>query len=186
MKINPLRKFSRTGDKKDKRGVALITVLAMVSLAAISVLSFFSLAITEQRSSEAFISGVRAQQVAEQAVNMVMSQIERGTYHGVGTTWASQPGAIRVWDTNSNQANKIYKLYSDEEMYTTTALSIADDFTEISQSDWTSKPHQYVDLNEPVIRGEKVFYPIADPAAAVLPDWPGKIGGSISENEGFG
>ncbi len=182
MKTNPLKMLLPSNGKNEKRGVALITVLAMISLAVISVLSFFTLAVTEQRSSEAFVSGVRAQQVAEQAVNMVMTQIEKGTYHGIETTWASQPGAIRVWNprdpgASGGGATRIYKLYSDDEMFASSAISIQNDFDDFSKQDWTTQSHKYVDLNEPVIRGRKVYYPIVDPAATILPEWPNTIGG---------
>ena len=43
------------------------------------------------------------------------------------------------------------------------------DYSEIQN--WDAKPWQYVDLNEPVIRGEKVYYPIVDPAARNYPKW---------------
>jgi hypothetical protein len=50
---------------------------------------------------------------------------------------------------------------------------------------WSTRPETFVDLNEPVIRGEKVYYPIVHPMASVLPEWSRPLGGDQDGVEGF-
>lgn len=174
---------------RDKKGVALITVLTVMALTTILVLTFFSLATSERAASNTYSHGLHAHQVAETAVNMVIAQIRKGTYtEDPGTrltdrrAWASQPGAIRQWE-NDGLIEGIYKLYSDDEMITTDPGSIEEDF--LTSSSWSTLPAHYVDLNEPVIRGEKVFYPIVHPAATIVPKWPDVIDNDRDGVEGF-
>ena len=176
---------------RDKKGVALITVLTVMALTTILVLTFFSLATSEQRASNTYSHGLHAHQVAETAVNLVIAQIREGTYTEVpGTSlsqrkaWACQPGAIRRWD-NKGVLDNVFKLYSDEEMVADDVKSLQDDYSDLRG--WSKKPAHYVDLNEPVIRGEKVYYPVVHPAATVVPNWPKKIPGEEDDNgvEGF-
>ncbi|MDP4792595.1 MAG: hypothetical protein NWR99_11985, partial [Verrucomicrobiales bacterium] len=49
--------------KKDKKGVALVTVLTVMALTTILVLTFFSLATSEHRASNTYSHGLQAQQV---------------------------------------------------------------------------------------------------------------------------
>lgn len=181
MKI-PQKLFRRATSAKNKQGVALVTVLTVMALTTILVLTFFSLATSEHRASNTYSQGLQAQQVAEQAVNMVIAQIREATTIGTTNAWASQPGAIRNWDSNGNETFA-YKLYSDDDMKTLDWTEFSADFT--SMQDWDQKPNHYVDLNEPVIRGEKVYYPIVHPQAATEPKWPRPIGNDDAGIEGF-
>jgi Tfp pilus assembly protein PilX len=145
---------------KDRRGVALITVLTVMALTTILVLTFFSLATSEHRASNTYSQGIQAQQVAEGAVNMVISQIrEATTTERPGDSlqnriaWACQPGAIRRW-TNNGTIDSLYKLYSDDTMKTDQANEFSKDYGDLNG--WSEKHSHFVDLNEPVIRGQKV------------------------------
>ncbi len=159
--------------RTNRKGVALVTVLTVMSLTTILVLTFFTLASSEHRASKTYSQGLQAQQVAEQAVNMVVAQIREATTVSENPTnikvWASQPGAIRTWNQNGT-FDRIFKLYSDDIMKTDDQLGVKGDYSDISK--WADQPDHFVDLNEPVIRGEKVYYPIVDPTASVLPEWP--------------
>lgn len=165
-----------------KRGVALVTVLTVMALTTILILTFFSLATSEHRASDTYSKGIQAQQVAEQAVNMVIAQIREATTVGVDKAWASQPGAIRRWKS-SGSVDHIYKLYSDDRMKVTDPKEMQTDFGELR--DWNDKPAHFVDLNEPVIRGEKVYYPIVSPTASNMPEWPKELDGDQDGVEGF-
>ncbi|NRB75616.1 MAG: hypothetical protein HRU46_14735, partial [Verrucomicrobiales bacterium] len=59
--------------RTNRKGVALVTVLTVMSLTTILVLTFFTLASSEHRASKTYSQGLHAQQVAEQAVNMVVA-----------------------------------------------------------------------------------------------------------------
>ncbi|MDF1739701.1 MAG: Verru_Chthon cassette protein A [Verrucomicrobiales bacterium] len=167
---------------KSRKGVALVTVLTVMSLTTILVLTFFSLATSEHRASNTYSNGLQAQQVGEQAVNMVIAQIREATTAGTKIAWASQPGAIRRWDDSGKEENA-YKLYSDDLMKTDNWGEFKADFDDAQN--WSGQPAHYVDLNEPVIRGTKVYYPIVHPRAADLPQWPKAIGDDDAGVEGF-
>lgn len=178
--LQPSRLFS-----KNRRGVALITVLTVIALTTILVMTFFTLATSEHRASNTYSQGLQAQQVAEQAVNVVIAQIREATVLDAGErpiAWASQPGAIRVWEENGGQG-MAYKLYSDDRMVTKDWTDFNKDFADAQT--WSTRPDHFVDLNEPVIRGQKVYYPIVHPSAATEPKWPKPLGNDRDGVEGF-
>lgn len=170
--------------KERRKGVALVTVLTVMALTTILVLTFFSLASSEHRASNVYSQGLQAQQVGEQAVNFVIAQIREATVQTGGEVraWASQPGAIRTWYSNGQESDA-FKLYSDDVMKTGRWEDFKADFDDLAG--WSLKPEHFVDLNEPVIRGEKVYYPIVHPAAAILPKWPKPLGDDKDGVEGF-
>ncbi len=174
---NPAPGKAATGNSQRRRGVALLTVLTIISLSTILILTFFQLAKNEMVASDSYNNGLEAQQIADQAVNLVIRQIRQATsQENVG--WASQPGAIRTWNGNG-QFHKGYKLYSDDEMVESGSEKNLVTVDYAALADWDQKPSQYVDLNEPVIRGDKVYYPIVDPTAKETPGWPVPIGTNI-------
>ncbi|MDF1826108.1 MAG: Verru_Chthon cassette protein A [Verrucomicrobiales bacterium] len=184
MKI-PQKLFPGANVSKNKKGIALVTVLTVMALTTILVLTFFSLATSENRASNTYSNGLQAQQIAEQAINMVIAQIREATADPNDTedyAWASQPGAIRTWTKNGG-IRGIYKLYSDELMKDDDPVSLQNDFTSLAT--WYENPDVFVDLNEPVIRGEKVYYPIVNPTASSLPEWPKELNGESRGVEGF-
>ncbi len=176
-KLKPSRLFS-----KDRKGVALVTVLTVMALTTILVLTFFSLATSEHRASSTYSNGLQAQQVAEQAVNLVIAQIRQATSVGNTKVWSSQPGAIRVWEEDGKK-DFAYKLYSDNVMKTKNWEDFRNDFRDLEN--WSDSPDHFVDLNEPVIRGEKVYYPIVHPLASTKPQWPKPLGDDKNGVEGF-
>lgn len=173
---------AQSGNNQRRRGVALLTVLTIVSLCTILILTFFQLAQNEMVASDSYNSGLEAQQVAEEAVNLVIRQIRVATA-GNTRSWASQPGAIRTWDT-TGQFDGGYKLYSDDQMVEGNEdFLVQEDSADFS--DWDDEPWRFVDLNEPVVRGDKVYYPIVDPTAREIPEWPQSLGSDNNGIEGF-
>lgn len=158
---------SKSGSKDKNQGVALITVLSVLSLAAVLIMAFFSLTRNELTSSTKYSEGLEAQQLSQTAVNVVMHQIRNAT-DKAGVAWASQPGMIRTWTSSGFEA---FKLYSDDEMVIDSPSKLAEDPLEMQKWDQDEFRAIYTDLNEPVIRGSKVHYPIADPRA-----WPDGAG----------
>ncbi|MEM0969445.1 MAG: hypothetical protein AAGJ31_08860, partial [Verrucomicrobiota bacterium] len=65
-----------------RRGIALITVLALLTLTSIIIIAFFSISQTELKSTTAYASGSEAQQLAKTAVDLVMHQIRSATEAG--------------------------------------------------------------------------------------------------------
>src|SRR5690606_4663564 len=76
--------------------------------------------------------------------------------------WASQPGAIRVYDDTGEEV-RVFKLYSSDVMSSQDGTSL-DDGSDIP-ANWGSRPDEFTDLNEPVSRNGEWIYPIASPAA---------------------
>ena len=108
-------------------------------------------------------------------VNLVQAQINQATCPatlGGTSAWASQPGAIRVFDPAGDQ--QIYRLYSANTLTTPntpTAYSLlSTDLPSTSYwQNWLAAPSVWVDLNAPVpyaisgTTGNQVAYPILDP-----------------------
>ena len=156
--MNTLKKL--VGKRDKKRGIALVTVLAVLTLAAVMILAFFSVSRTELQSATTYSHGLEAQQLSKTAIDLVMHQIRTAT-SDPRVTWANQPGMIRTWDEDGFDMG--FKLYSDDEMVISDEGKLDEDSTELAN--WQSLEAQYVDLNEPVIRDEELFYPIVDPRA---------------------
>ena len=66
-----------TSRAASKRGIALISVLTIVTLATILVLTFFTLARNEMVASANYSDGLHAKHLSETAVNMVIGQIRK-------------------------------------------------------------------------------------------------------------
>ncbi len=153
-----------------RRGAALIIVLSIIFLASALVVAFMMSVRNDLTSVVYYKAGKEAFGLGETAPSIVMSQIREATLSGIdsdglGThAWASQPGAIRVWDDQRNLV-QIYKLYSAAQMKETNM-----DFLETEiPTDWAQRPNEFVNLNEPVAStsGSNVFwhYPILRPDA---------------------
>ena len=89
---------------------------------------------------------------------MGTKQIERVSGREV---WASQPGALRVYDERGDFVLGA-KLYSDSEMSVLDEAALTSD---VPPSNWNDEDNlaRYVDLNEPVLRREQIYFPILDP-----------------------
>lgn len=161
--------------KTNRQGIALISVLGVVTLATILILALFSVSDAEFKASKVYADGNQARQLADMAVSLVTSQIQSAaTGAGAGsppTIWASQPGATRVYTAAGNfvLGRKLYS--SDEMVVTTTGIAgetlMSQDFP---SSNWDRQSAEWVDLNPTVQRvvgaATATYYPIVDPAAA--------------------
>jgi len=157
------------------RGVALVVVLSLIVLLTALVLAFMSSARNDLVISSHHEAGQQAQNLGETASDIVISQIREATLSGISGAgvgshaWASQPGAIRVWD-DTGALVQLYKLYSATQLKETSLTFLA---TEIP-TDWRSRPDEYVDLNEPVAVNDGTSsvwqFPILNPAALGVVD----------------
>lgn len=174
-----------------EKAIALVTVLALVSMLTIFCLALLTMGTAEKKAAFINSEGELARQYADTAVNLVMGQIWNGTKQvgGQRKIWASQPGAIRKYNGDGS-FHSGYRLYSSSSMKVTGAESqmIADS----PPNDWSSQPAKYADLNEPVVKpkrvsetgagGMELYFPIADPRAYI----PNQDGAQNSTNvEGF-
>ena len=157
-----------------RSGVALVIVLGMLVLVAVLVIAFLSSVATELKSAKSYASGSDARQLADSAVNIVISQIQDATTTPT-LAWASQPGMIRTYD-NTGAAVAAYKLYSSGLLQINSSSTppintfnpIANLSNEIPDT-WAASTDVYTDLNKPVTVGSgasaKTHYPIIDAGA---------------------
>lgn len=147
------------------QGFALVVVMLTLVLVSVMATLFLSSAMRERRASHLYSQGDEVRHLAETAVNRAMATIAQASREsetaGQPVSWTSQPGLIRTFDTSGSGRN-VYKLYSwaNRQM-------AAKDFdpsaaTERPPADWSGRPAQYTDLNDPV----NDVYPIVDPRAA--------------------
>lgn len=154
------------------RGAALISVLALIVLMAALATVFLVRTATERSASASYDAASGTRLLAETTVNLAQATINQATTGASGTTWASQPGAIRVFN-DSGALTTIYRLYSGTTIATDTSSGavLAGD---IPPPDWAGSPAVWVDLNKPVtISGlgapggpavpDGLAYPILDP-----------------------
>lgn len=150
----------RTG--KNHRGVAVVTVLVVISLVFLTIVTFLISSRTEKKVGRLQNDKIRSRDVADVATKLVVVQIRDATAEGA---WASQPGVIRKWNKDGS-FDRGFKLYSDETMIERDEKSLVfSDFAELVDTDWNRFPWIYTDLNEPVASGSVPAFPIADPGA---------------------
>lgn len=175
--------------QRRQKAIALVIVLAMVSMMTIFMLAIFSVSRTEHTSSVKYADGQSAKELADMAVNIVMAQIWDGTNRTAANPliWASQPGAIRKYNLNGS-FNSGYRLYSSNQMQITSGGERAM-LNDAIPTNWQSQNGIYTDLNDPVIRPDadgdgnpELVFPIIDPRAYI----PSQGDGPGSDNiEGF-
>src|SRR5277367_651437 len=88
---------------KSNSGVALILVLMLVVLMTIMILAFFLSVTTETKSVHSAVAGQNSRELADIAVQSVISQIQQATTTTPSATsiaWASQPGMIRTYNNS--------------------------------------------------------------------------------------
>ena len=177
MKLNPSlhRRTDGRRPAPQEKGVALITVLAIVLLMTVLITSFFTMSRNELSSAIKDSENLKARALADAAVNMAISQIREGTTQvntdGGFLAWSSQPGGIRVY-RNDGQLRSIIKLYSARNM---AADSLSRASSEDIRNDWDTQPDQWVDMNAPSISPSAtdpnnldqalLVFPIVDPRA---------------------
>jgi uncharacterized protein (TIGR02600 family) len=148
------------------RGAALIAVLALIVLMAALVTIFLVRTATERSASASYDAAAGTRLLAETTVNLVQATINQATTGTNGTAWASQPGAIRLFN-DSGALTRIFRLYSGTAVATDTSSGsvLAGD---VPPGNWASQPAAWVDLNKPVtvtgISGSNsLVFPILDP-----------------------
>lgn len=168
-------------NRNRQRGVALVIVLSVIVLLTALIVGFLLRAGVERSSTASYSAKAATRQLADTAVNLVQGQINDATSQGTDKAWASQPGAVRVFDNNGN-LNRIYRLYSSGSMTTTTPSDLAND---LPPAGWEASPAAWVDLNAPVTMAtgsnssSMVSYPILDPRD------PAVSGSSTVKMDGF-
>src|SRR4051794_761621 len=140
-----------------RRGVALVLVLAFLVLISVFVVGFFVSATSELQQSSGYAATISTHQLSETASNIVIGQIREATTRP-GEVWASQPGMLRTFRTNVPKS--FYKLYSSNKMVvegrgggggeTAASTFRADSDVPTGGEGWNHKPAIYVDLNDPV------------------------------------
>lgn len=144
------------------RGVALVVVLSMLTLITALVVGFLCRAGFERASAANYGATMATRQIADTTVNIVQSQINQATTRGFGYVWASQPGAVRVFNP-SGSLDKVYRLYSATSLTTSNAADLASDAP--SNGDWVNAPAVWVDINAPSVPhsgSQSYTYPILD------------------------
>jgi len=168
-------------DFRSRSGFALVLVLIAIVLCATMVILLLERGTVAVKSASAYSHAGQVRALSEMAVNRVQAQIKDATTLQQKTTtplpsryaWASQPGAIRVFDENGN-FKSIYKLYSSNEM-----LSGNADLSGDIPINWYSRKSEYTDLNEPVASGARTRYAIIDPSVSA------SLSDAIGITEGF-
>ncbi len=174
----PVQKPGRWRPPGDpRRGIALVIVLAMLVLLSGLLVAFITSATTEQKASQANSDSVTTRQIADSTVNLVLGQLREATTPVEGTTWSSQPGAIRTYSgkiDSSKQALRlvggstgsyrykynegaddyVFKLYSSDRMKVKSGEYATNELREEVKviSEWEEKQAiDYVDLNAPFL-----------------------------------
>lgn len=156
--------------KQKNAGVALVVVLAVLVLLVIIVVGLAQLATSERRSSALASTIISNENLLEITTNLAMAQLRAATAHEAGTTWASQPGMIRVIGGEDSLV-RAYKLYSARNMVVQAPGALASDLAvESDPQNWASRPAIWHDLNSPVTvptskndQPARTSFPIIDP-----------------------
>ena len=165
--------------KNDRRGLALVSVLSLVTLATILVMALFTVSEAEYKASTLYADGNAARHLADSAINIVINQIQSGAtgaavggatrnrQGGAKVIWASQPGAVRTYSAGGAFLEG-RKLYSSAQMVMS-AAGVAGEtaFTNSDEivTDWNQRLDEWTDLNTPVVKVS--FGGTGEPGAAV-------------------
>lgn len=157
-----------------RRGIALVTVLAVVALMTVLMVAMFSVSETELKSARTHSDGQQARQLGEVAVNLAITQLRKATSQNTDSrgweTWASQPGLVRRFASNG-QTQEAYKLYSSSALVLKEAGRIESRLlADVPPENWQELGQRYVDLNRPAVRADAqgrplLLFPILDPRA---------------------
>jgi len=159
--------------RRRRRAVALITVLSVLALTLVLLTALLSATRVEYNSTAAQVEGAKARMHADSVINLAVSQLQRAAHQDTANSgveiWTSQPGMVRQYAQDGTLLRGL-KLYSDSKMVATTEAEIAAD---TPPADWDTRPAQYTDLNEPVVRlntadpagKPRMYFPVIDPRA---------------------
>lgn len=176
---------SRKSRLRRPRGFALVLVLFACVICALLLIILTERVSVNTKSTSAYSDSVRLRALSEMAVNLVQAQIQDATTDAQTAStalasrnsWASQPGAIRVY-TPAGSLALIYKLYSSDNAQTTDP-----DLAKDVPADWFLRKSEYTDLNEPVTGlSGSATYPILNPNSASLNPGATGIAGGFSIN----
>jgi len=148
-------------------GVALVLVLACLTLLTVVVISLMVGATQELNTSKSYSEQVQTRVLAASTLELVKGQIWAATTEtnsgAAATSWASQPGAIRTFTSGNTNLVNVYKLYSSSNMVVPNSS-----YAPASEvpANWNSLPNEFVDLNRPVVVGSVTNYPIFNPTAS--------------------
>jgi len=153
--------------KYSQNGVALVIVLAVLVLITALIVGFLLRAGVDRASTASYSAVITTRRLADMSVNIVQGQINDATQLA-NTAWASQPGAVRVFDNTGALVN-IYRLYSSGTGMTTSGT--ADLANDLPPANWATLPAMWVDLNAPAnvlglqdsAGSPMLSYPILDP-----------------------
>ena len=124
----------------------------MVMLLTALIVAFMMRAGSERQASGFYRAEATTRDLSDTTLNLVEGLINEATTQGSTYAWASQPGAIRVFDNTGNPA-KTFKLYSAPSMVAaTTDLTKVQAFLspDVPPTTWYQAPGMWVDINAPV------------------------------------
>ena len=166
--LDPMPKFlvkHRRYSPKPLEGAALVIVLSCLVLLAALALGLLARVESDRINSSAYRGSTLSRNLAEYAINVVMTQISAATKADPTLAWASQPGAIRTYSATGPNLVNIYKLYSSPVMVANTFPS-----GDTALTGWSNNPALYTDLNAPVVSGNganvSTRFPILDPRSS--------------------
>jgi hypothetical protein len=178
--------------RKQKQGVAILTVLAVITLMTILVVSFFNMATTAKTTAKAGVEIQRVTTLKDTIINLVIAQFREASNLAPPNegnprdilTWTSQPGAIRTFSGTTPRLNRLFKLYSSnvpqlENIVPYDTPGLLELINADNEPDWDVRPDEFTDLNRPVYTaatGDRATatgaastagysYPIVDPRA---------------------
>lgn len=151
----------------------MVIVLAFLVLLAGFLVAFFTSVTTNTKASYVYAKGVQTDELAQSVISIAMSQIKDATTQPSGTTWISQAGLIRTFNSSGSPVNS-YRLYSSSTMKLGGSVDPESEVGVVERKEWPTYPAHMVDLNRPArdARGDLV-YPILDPRAAEAPQIQG-------------
>jgi hypothetical protein len=130
----------------------------MVMLLTGLMVAFMMRAGSEKQSSGFYRAEATTRELSDTTLNLAEGLINEATTQtsstpGVYYSWASQPGAIRVFDNINGTTSKIFKLYSAQSMVK--SVTSNNDIKSFLTADappaaWYTTPGSWVDLNAPV------------------------------------
>ena len=148
---------------RKNQGVAILTVLAIITLMTVLVISFFNMAQTAKTTAKGSVEIQRVTTLKDTIINLVIAQFrEASRLSPAGATdprniitWTSQPGAIRTYSGTDVSRNRLYKLYSSdvpqiESIQPNATSTLLDAINRDNAPDWAERPDEFADINRPV------------------------------------
>ncbi|MEM0895519.1 MAG: Verru_Chthon cassette protein A [Verrucomicrobiota bacterium] len=149
------RSPKRIATRRRDQGVAILWSLGSLLLLSVLVVATLSISERDRSTSRLYAQSSETKLLSQTAANLVVGQIRDATTNlGISKTWASQPGAIRVFtndpqpDSNRAEMEAMYKLYSDETMVITG--NAFDPLSDVPDPTWDDSPDIWTDINEGV------------------------------------